>query len=229
MKLGKSLINAALKSKLLHSCPICSSLGDDSLSAIAEIAVERTFEKGQYIMQEGDLSTGFFLVLAGKIRVFKSSANGKEKVLLIAETGMTFGEDALFGQGTFLQSAEAAMKSKVLQIPRNEFLNMLRKDSELSFQVMESLCMWIRRLSSSVENVAFLTAKDKVAQYLVELGQKSKTSSVTLPAKKKEIADQLGITPETLSRILSDFSKQKVIKIEKQKISILNLSQLSEV
>lgn len=229
MTLGKTLFEATNKARHLHHCPICSGLGSESLSAIAQIASEKTYDKRQFLMQEGEKSDGFFLVLEGKVRVYKSSPSGKEKVLLIAEMGMTFGEDALFGEGKFLEMAVSLAKTKVLLIPRKEFLVLLEKNSQLAFQVMESLSMWIKRLSSSVENVAFLSARDKTARFLLELSIKDHSTSVLLPAKKKEIADQLGLAPETFSRALHDFCEQNVIKIDRRTINILDLELLEQL
>lgn len=229
MKLGKSLL-AAHRSRLIQSCPICSSLDGEALAPIAAMAGERVFEKGALLMQEGDLCTGFFLVISGKVRVFKAAPSGREKVLLMAEPGTTFGEDALFGSGVFLQNAMAVEQTRALHVPRTEFLNMLRKNGDLAFQVMESLCLWIRRLSTSVENVAFLTARDKVGRYLLDLwNQAGGGTSATLPAKKKEVADRLGIMPETLSRVLREFQERRIIRIEKRTVRFTDIAQLQEL
>lgn len=192
------------------------------------MATERTFEKGQFLMQEGEPCQGFFLVLSGKVRVYKAFGNGKEKVLLMAEKGMTFGEDGLFGPGTFQEMAMAVTKTKVLHISRTHFLKLLQHDTGLSLQMMESLCMWSRRLAVSVENVAFLTAKDKAARYLLEIAEKSDSQQIQLPAKKKEIADQLGLAPETLSRAFHEFAAKNIITIHRREVSILDLQQLKQ-
>lgn len=229
MTLGKTLLEASAKANLLHHCPICSGLGSDSLTSIAHIATDKTYAKGQFLMQEGEKSDGFFLVLEGKVRVYKSSPSGREKVLLIAETGMTFGEDALFGEGKFLEMAVALTKTRALLIPRHEFLSLLDKNSGLALQVMEALSMWIKRLSSSVENVAFLSARDKTARFLLGLSNKNQSDIVELPAKKKEIADQLGLAPETFSRALHEFSEQNLIQIERRRIKILDIELLEQL
>lgn len=229
MTLGSTLFEATSKARLLDCCPICSGLSPDSLTSIALIAAEKSFEKHQFLMQEGEASQGFFLVLEGKVRVYKTSPAGREKVLLIAEAGMTFGEDALFGEGNFLEMAVALQKTKVLLIPRKEFLELLSKNPGLSFQVMEALSMWIKRLCSSVEDVAFLSARDKTARFLHDLYVKTSSSEVELPAKKKEIADQLGLAPETFSRTLHEFSEQNVINMDRRKIKILDPEFLEEL
>lgn len=220
--LGKTLL-------LLKGCPICSSLGEEPLSAIAKVTRELVLEKGEILAQEGDACTGFYLVLSGRLRVYKSSPNGKERTLLIAEPGMTFGEDALFGAGTYLESAQAAPRARLLRIPRREFLEMLWKSPSLAFQVMESLTLRIRKLSSSVENIAFLGARDNVARYLLELRERSANAAeMMLPGKKKEIAAILGITPETFSRALRALEDVGAIRVDRLRVMILNPSQLSD-
>lgn len=229
MSFGKTLLEAADHSRNLNYCPICSELGEESLMAISHIATERTFEKGEFLMTEGEKCSGFFLTLSGKVRVYKSSPNGKEKVLLMAEKGMTFGEDGLFGKGTFLEMAVAVSQAKVLQIPRESFMKILKNNPELSIQLMESLATWIRRLSSSVEDEVFLSASDKAARYLLDLYQLNKSNRFMLPAKKKEIADQLGLAPETLSRAFHNFLEDGIIDIQKREIEILDLQQLKSL
>jgi CRP/FNR family transcriptional regulator len=227
MRLGKSLYEA--KQVALKSCPICSSLSPGSLEVIAAMAQERIADKGEYLVTEGDACDGFYLVLAGRARVFKTSANGREKALLIAERGFTFGEDALFGEGTFLENAVALERSTVLRIPRPEFLALLRKNPDLAFQVMESLCGWIRRLSSSVENVAFLGAKDKVVRYLVNLSEKTEDpKKLELTEKKKDIADRLGITPETFSRVMHDLEQKGICRVQGKQIQVEDPEALRE-
>ena len=230
MRLGKTLLSVAeQKANLLHSCPICSSLGGESLTAIAEVATQRLFEPNEPLATEGEDCTGFYLVVSGKVRVFKTSPSGREKVLLVAEDGMTFGEAALFGSGKFLLNAVALLPTRTLFIPRTEFLNMLKKNPDLALQVMESLCLWIRRLSSSVSNIAFLGARDKVVRYLLNLSKISgDRSSVELPDKKKDIADQLGITPETLSRVLHELEEKSLIKSDKRSVKLLDPEALEE-
>lgn len=220
MRLGKSL---------LAGCPICSSLGEDALVPIAEVALERAFAKDELIFSEGDLCTGFHLVLAGRVRVYKTSSTGKEKVLIVAEAGMTFGEDALFGAGKFMENATALTPVRTLHVPRAEFLAMLRRNPDLGLQVMESLCLWIRRLSTSVENIAFLNARDKVITYLLDLaGPDVGAGAVTFPEKKKDVADRLGLTPETFSRVLHDLEQQGLIVVERRKIGFNHLEALKE-
>lgn len=88
--------------------------------------------------------------------------------------------------------------------------------------------MWSRRLASSVENGAFLTAKDKAARYLLEIAKKNDSQNIYLPAKKKEIADQLGFAPETLSRAFQEFAQKNIITIHRREVSILDMEQLIE-
>lgn len=230
MKLGESLLTARKKAMLLQSCPICSSLGDDALVPIAQMARERVLEKEEMLALQGEPCTGFYLVLSGKLRVYKTSASGKEKVFAVAERGMTFAEDALFGAGRFLENAMAIERTRVLYVPREEFLAVLRTQPDLAFQVMESLCSWIKRLSSTVEIGAFLGASAKVVHYLVELATKggAVTRTFVLPDKKKAVADRLGITPETLSRALHDLEERELITMKGREITVLDLKALKE-
>jgi CRP/FNR family transcriptional regulator len=231
-KLGQTLLKAATaEPHPLQSCPICSGLGSDALASIAGIAKERKLEKGQYLAQEGEKCTGFYLILSGKLRIFKTAPSGKERVVLMATRGMTFGENALFGDGYFLENACAVEAVRALHVPRKEFLEMLRHNPDLALQVMESLCLWIRRLSSSVDSIAFLGAHDKVVRYFLEQaatrgGISSNTALIQLGDKKRAIADQLGITPETFSRVLRKLESRSLISVEKRAITLTDLQAL---
>lgn len=225
--LGKTLIAANNHSLVSASCPICSGLPENSLNSIASIAIQRCYDSGQFLMQENDPCHGFFLVISGRVRVYKSSVNGKEKVLLIAEKSMTFGEDGLFGEGKYFATAVAMEKTKILFIPREYFLKILSENLELSLQIMESLTMWIKRLSTSVESFALMSAQDKTSQYLSGLSKKFGSTTFQLPYKKKQIADHLNIAPETFSRSLHELVEKGIISLD-QRIITIHRSDLLE-
>jgi CRP/FNR family transcriptional regulator len=209
-------------------CPICAELPGSSLAEISAFSHEKNFKRGDILMQEGDASAGFFLVLSGKIRVFKCSPDGKEKLLLLASRGMTFGESALFGAGRYQEMAMAQTAGRILFIPKDPFFSVLGQSPALSRQIMETLSLWIKRLAFSVEDEAFHSARHKTARYLLELSSQERTPTLILEKKKKDIAEELGLAPETFSRSLRELSREGIIEVEHKTIRICDVRHLRE-
>jgi len=102
------------------------------LRELGKIAEERVYEKGDMIFYEGENSTGFYMLLAGLIKIYKLSMEGKEQILQFIKPNETFGEVVVFSGKAFPAHAEAAEKSRVLLFSRKDFLEIIRTNPDLA-------------------------------------------------------------------------------------------------
>jgi CRP/FNR family transcriptional regulator len=102
---------------IISAIPLFNGLPDDQLSAIREIAVEKQFNKGQTIFSEGDQTKGFFVVIDGRVKIYKVSSEGKEQILHIFETGQSFGEVTVFTGQQLPANAQTLAKTSLLLFP----------------------------------------------------------------------------------------------------------------
>jgi CRP-like cAMP-binding protein len=217
------------------------------LEKIQAIALELRFTKGRLIFQEGDKGDGFYIVNTGKIKVFKLSFEGKEQILHIYGPGHTFGEVPVFEGKNFPASSMAIEDSSILFLPRDKFVNLITTTPALAMKMLADLSKRLRDFTVQIETLSLKEVPARLAAYLLTLAseqgleqgleQKPKQGlnnkgnelKVTLPISKAQLANLLGTTPETISRIFKKMADAELIQVQTKDIFIRDLEGLSEL
>jgi len=210
--------------------PLFSGLSRAQLAELEGIVLEKNFGKGGLIFSEGDEGDGFYVILQGRVKVFKVSADGKEHILHIFTPGQTFGEVPVFAGEHFPASAEAIHETRVLFFPRSAFLALLAKNPSLSLKLLADLSVKLRQFAAQIENLALKEIPARLATYLLVLAEEQgRDDHVTLSISKGQLASLLGTIPETLSRILAKLSSQELIQVEGRKIVLVDAEGLRDL
>jgi CRP/FNR family transcriptional regulator, dissimilatory nitrate respiration regulator len=220
--------------RLLERCPMFAKLASDDHQRIADVSEVRVFKRNEVIFQEGDPARSFYIVLDGDVKVFKSSQQGKEQTLHRMTPFNTFAEAAVFLQGGYPASAIALHETRLLEIPRDKFLDLIRSDPEMSLRVLASMSVWLHRMVNLVEDLSFSEVPVRIARHLIRLAADGNVEmedgvTVTLPTTKTEFAKLVGTAQETLSRALSKIGDEGVISIKGRNITIKNAALLKEM
>ena len=210
--------------------PLFESLSRSQHDALASIAFNRPYKKGQVIFSEGDEGTGFYAIISGRIKIFKLSPEGKEQILHMMEPGEIFGEVPVFtGQG-YPAFAEAHTHCSLLFFPRNAFIELIRKDPSLSLNMLAVLSWRLRKFAALIEDLSLKEVPGRLAAYLLYLSRKSGSGDeFDLDISKGQLASLLGTIPETLSRILGKMSRQGLISSEGSRIRIVDRATIEEI
>ncbi len=220
----KDKLNALKKSFLF------SSVDSALLSKITLAAQIRSFEKNEIVFQEGADAAGFFIVMKGRVKVYKLSVSGDEHILHIIGEGGSFAEAVVFGElSRYPAFAEAMEETEALFIPKREFLTALRSDFALTQAVLASLTDKLKYFNVLVEELSLKEADARAAKYFLDLSFKKNSDTLTLDIKKVELARRLGIAPETLSRIFKRWKSQRVIRIDKAHFTLLKKDKLQQI
>ncbi len=170
---------------------------------------------GELVFREGAACEGFYFVSAGSVRLYKIGPDGRERTLHIVRPPHAFAEAAVFGMGSYPAFATAIEDSRLVFVRRGPFLDMLRARPETALRVLESLSGWMHQLLDQLENETFLNARAKLANYLLRAAHKQHagpgSARIELSVPKKDVASQLGMAPETLSRALADLEARGLI------------------
>lgn len=217
----------------LARCPLFASLDRSHLATLAAACRERAYGKDATLFREGDAAEGFFIVTAGAVRVYKIAPDGRERTLHVIYPPHAFAEVAVFDAAGYPAFAAALSAStRVTLVPRGPFLAMLDERPEAARQVIQSLSHWMHRLLDQLEAEAFLNARARVATWLLrELerqGVTTGTASVRLAQSRKDLALQLGVAPETLSRIQTEFEERGTIRAGRRQIEVLDRDGLRD-
>lgn len=213
---------------LLKSIPLFAGLAEADLEALQAIAKVRECPRGELLFSDGEKADGFFVVLDGKVKVYKLSAEGKERILHIVHPGGTFAEAAIFGNGLYPAYAEPLLPSRLLYIPKGGFLELLAANSRIAINMIAGLSRFLRQFAQQVEELTFKDVPSRLARYLLDLA-KGKRTTVELPISKSQLASNLGTVSETFSRTLRKLSDDDLIRVNGKRIEILDVERLEEL
>jgi len=191
---------------LLKNCTYFQNLHDTNLNNLISLSSLHHYEKDSIIFFQGDPSKNMHILLEGSVRIYKSKPSGGEVQLMRVNAVDTVAELACFEKIPFPASCITTSTAKILKIPFETFEKEFLCDPEISFGIIKSLSLKLRSLSSLIERELTLSSEQKIAKFIVENTEK------LADIKQVEIASELNITPETLSRMLKKLQKQKLIE-----------------
>ncbi len=214
--------------QILKNSPFFAGLSESDLDALLGIARIREHPRGELLFSDGEEAIGFFLVLDGKVKVYKLSPDGKERILHVIHPGGTFAEAAIFGDGLYPAYAEPLQTSKLLFLPKEGFLGLLMNNGRIAINMIAGLSRFLRQFANQIEELTFKDVPSRLARYLMELSHGSK-QTVVLPISKSQLASNLGTVSETLSRTLRKLSDDDLIKVTGKTVEILDFERLEEL
>lgn len=198
------------------------SMNSAQLARVGELMQLRKAEPGQLVFTEGEVCTGFFVVLEGQIRLYRTAPKaGGETTLNVVRSGSSFAEAAMFSGGIYPATAEALETTLLAHFPKDLFLALLREDPDLSLKVMEGLAAWHHRLTFQVQQLSGNDAAGRLKRWIEDAAKTAPQGAFHLKVPKKILAAQLGMAPETLSRLLKQLRDQGVIRVSGNLIQLL--------
>jgi CRP/FNR family transcriptional regulator, cyclic AMP receptor protein len=217
--------------RALTRVPIFSGLSESELAFLAQRTVPRRFAAGETVFSEGEPCAGLYVVESGHVRIFKSSAGGREHVLAIEGPGSSVAELPVFDGGNYPASVSVIDDATLLFLSKQDFQALCLEHPQVSLKVLRIVGARLRRLVGIIEELSFTTVRHRLAAFLVRLAKTSGTRSsngleVTLPANNQELASQIGTVRELISRNLSRFQAEGMIKIDGRNVSITDMKAL---
>ncbi len=184
------------------------------------------YKKGQYIFHEGDLVYGIYIIQTGKVKVISTGYNGKTQIIRLARPGYLLGFRGL-GAAHYMISAIALEDATLCFIETETFTQILQNDAILSYQLMLFFANELRLAESRMKNLAQMTVREKSAEALLLIkqvfGSRSQREIVLDNSlSRKDIAELVGMSPEQITRSLSEFKKEGFIQVSGKAITLLN-------
>jgi CRP-like cAMP-binding protein len=214
--------------QILKNVPLFAGLSEPDLNDLMEIVRIKEHPRGELLFSDGEPAQGFFIVLDGKVKVYKLSPEGKERILHVIQPGGTFAEAAIFGEGLYPAYAEPLQVSKLLFLPKNAFLDLLRDNSRISINMIAGLSKFLRQFANQIEDLTFKDVPSRLARYLMDLSRGTQRT-FDLPISKSQLASNLGTVSETLSRTLRKLSEDDLIAVSGKKVEIIDFNRLEEL
>lgn len=220
------------RSAALARVPIFNELAEEELHFLSDRAVTRRYAAGELIFSEGELCAGLYVVESGQVRIFKTSAGGREQVLGSEGPGASIAELPVFDGGTYPASASAVADSTLLFVSKKDFQALCLEHPEVALKVLRVVGKRLRRLVGIIEELSFTTVRHRMIALLVRQARregKRTGSSVTftLPSNQ-ELAAQIGTVRELVSRNLSRLQAEGTITMEGKMVTIRDLKALEQ-
>lgn len=213
----------------LKYIPLFRGLPDRHIEELSKIAVRYTFLKGKIIFSEGDEAEGLYVLISGRVKIFKVSREGKEQILHIIEAQEPFGEAPAFAGTRFPASAEAIEDSITLFFPRESIIQLIKDDPSLALNMLALLSQRLRQFTVLVEDLSLKEVPQRLAAYMLLISHRDKDDNIELNINKKQLASLLGTIPETVSRILSRMVAKNLIDVQGRRIKLIDKRALEEL
>lgn len=214
----------------LRRVDLFRGLSDLDLMAIGRLMARCDLGAGQTLFHEGDVCEGFYVIESGSVKIFKTSPSGREQVLAIERAGGMVAELPVFDDGPYPASCQAVESALLLFLSKADFRAICLESPELALKVLKAVGGRLRRLVGLIEELSFTTVRQRLAASLVRRAESdgAKTERglcVTLPANH-EIGAEIGTVRELVSRNLSRFQSEGLIRMDGKDTFILDLEAL---
>jgi len=217
----------AVQLEFLKNILYFSSLDPAELESIRKLVFEKTADRAEMVLLEGESAANLYFVASGVVKMFKTSAEGKEQILSIVRPGESFNDVPVFDGGPNPASAQAMGPVLLYGIKRNDIEAILRNHPQIALNVIKVLASRVRHLVSLVEDLSFKHVIGRVAKILLEHagGEMSHGSRLT----QQEMAAMAGTAREVVGRSLKALEEEGAIKLDRHRIIIIDKEALKEI
>lgn len=189
-----------------------------------------SLSKGQRIFDEGDTCQGFYLVVAGMVKMYHLTAEGKEVVLHLIRPGNCFGEAFVFRQGDYPMSAAAVEAGSALFVPAALMRRLTRANADLAESMLGMLATRLYMFTRKLQSQSQREAPQRLAAYLRHISHmRGDCPHIQLDMSREMLANMLGTARETISRILTRLADKGVIRVQGRQVDILDTTTLQRV
>ena len=205
----------------LRQTPLFAAWPEDAIAPLLAQSRPLTLESGDILFAEGSSARSFYFLASGRIDLIAAAATGQEKIVEIIQPDDLFAEAVAFLGGRYPVTAQADVATTVLEIPLDLFVESLEQRPLLMRQMLARLSMRLHFLVKELRHLSVESAEQRLVSYLLDMcPMVNSPAAIELPAKKAVVAARLGLTPETLSRVLTRIRKAGLIEMERRTITI---------
>ncbi len=217
----------AIQIEFLKSIPYFSGLSLAELDSVRKLIFEKTAERGEMILLEGEQAEALYFVASGVVKVFKTSAEGKEQILNMVRPGESFNDVPILDGGANPASAQAMGPVVLYGIRKSDMGVILRDHPQVALNVNKVLAQRVRHLVSLVEDLSFRHVIGRVAKILLEhagdgIGPRPRLT-------QQEMAAMAGTAREVVGRSLKALEEGGAIRLDRHRIVITSKEALKEM
>ncbi len=214
----------------VRSVPVFAGCTPEDQAALADMAMMIAFDKGEILFRAGEKSSRLCVLVQGAVQIYRDLPDGTVKTLHLYTPVQSLGEAALFLGISYPASCLFMEDSTIVCFPRERLLDLVARDPGFAFRLVGQMYNKLFEFTRALESHSQKNAVFRVASYLLGFARGTPDNTrLVLPAPKKDIANYLGIRPESLSRTFAALEKAGAIRIDGQLLVVLDSSLLENI
>lgn len=207
-----------------------SELDNEQLFEISKLVKTKTYPAGYTLFQEGDKGERVFFLKEGKVKVMKTNMDGSIQILEILQPGDIFGEVVLFGVGEYPASARTLEDVKIDFLRKKDFKEYFNENPQIGWGMLKVMAQKLIKAQHRIENLGLRNTKGRIARLIMDMIEDfgNKQNEFVLDMSQEDLANFIGTSRETVSRTLSEFRKNNLLKITNSKLIVKDLEGLKQ-
>jgi CRP/FNR family cyclic AMP-dependent transcriptional regulator len=217
---------------VLHQAPLFAALDSDAAASLDAIVRHERYQRGELVFAEGDAGESLYVVIDGKVRVFRSASDGRENMLAVLGPGEMFGELSLFDPGPRTASVGALTDCTLASLAHAALRPLLYDRPRVGEQLLQALAQRLRRTNEAMADLVFSDVPGRVAKALIDLADRfgnpeGDAIRVTHDLTQEELAQLVGASRETVNKALSEFASRGWLRVDGRSVLLIEPERLA--
>ena len=222
---------SAVDIDVVRKAPLFAALDDEAARALMESMASSHLERGDILFREGDQGDRIYVIGEGKIKLGRSSVDGRENLLAILGPGEMFGELSLFDPGPRTATATAIAATQLIDLGHEDLDSFLLGRPAVAANLLAALARRLRRTNEALADLVFTDVPGRVAKALLDLSTRFGRPAdegilVAHELTQEELAQLVGASRETVNKALADFASRGWIKLEARAVVLTDVERL---
>jgi CRP-like cAMP-binding protein len=216
---------------VVRRAPLFAALDDEAAAALIDTMSPSHLERGDVLFHEGDQGDRLYVIGEGKIKLGRTSVDGRENLLAILGPGEMFGELSLFDPGPRTATATAVAETQLIGLGHESLHSFLSGRPAVASTLLAALARRLRRTNETLADLVFTDVPGRVAKALLDLSNRFGRPAedgilVAHDLTQEELAQLVGASRETVNKALADFAGRGWIKLEARAVVMLDVERL---
>ena len=217
---------------VVSRAPLFTALDEEAAAALRASMTASRLSRGQVLFAEGDAGDRLYVIVEGKIKLGRTSGDGRDNLVAVLGPGEMFGELSLFDPGPRTATASALTDARLQELAHDDLRPWLTGRPEVASQLLRALAQRLRRTNESLADLVFSDVPGRVAKALLDLSQRFDVPAedglhVTHDLTQEELAQLVGASRETVNKALADFASRGWVRLEARAVVIRDAERLA--
>ncbi|HVD23189.1 MAG TPA: Crp/Fnr family transcriptional regulator [Lapillicoccus sp.] len=220
-----------MNDEVVRRAPLFEALDSDDAEALLTQMSPVRMERGDILFREGESGDSLYVIREGKIKLGRSSSDGRENLVAILGPGEMFGELSLFDPGPRTMTATAVAETQLMGLGNDSLTGLLTGRPEVAKALLAALAKRLRRTNEHLADLVFTDVPGRVAKALLDLAERfgrpvDNGVMVSHDLTQEELAQLVGASRETVNKALADFATRGWLKLEARAVLLLDVDRL---